>query len=350
MTDAENRKFALTYDEQVRNVLALREFLAWILKVCVKEFSEFDLHFIADNCIPDEPKKGSVRVNPDVFVKGRDTADKIPDEKTLYYDICFTAVVPDTKEQIELIVNIEAQNDDHPGYSLNKRAQYYCSRLISGQLGWDTGLREYGGLKKVYSIWLCPYASEERSNTVNVYEVTETHMLGDYCEPTENYDLQTIVMVYFNLNRRDDMTSEYAGDYTPVKLIEMLEYLLTSEEDKEPKLRALKEKYNIRLSDMLESEVGNMCNLSNGVMETGRRKGRAEGIGIGRELGIGIGRELGITGERYATAARLLEKQMNIPFIREVTELSEEQIITYAKENGISISAVPDGTETDGKA
>lgn len=81
---------------------------------------------------------------------------------------------------------------------------------------------------------------------------------------------------------------------------------------------------------MLESEVGNMCNLSNGVMETGRRKGRAEGRAEGRVEGRKY--------EQRATAVRLLKKRADISFIREITELPTEQILSLARENGIAVS------------
>ena len=73
-----------------------------------------------------------------------------------------------------------------------------------------------------------------------------------------------------------------------------------------------------------------MCNLSNGVMETGRRKGRAEGLAEGRVEGRKY--------EQRATAVRLLKKRADISFIREITELPTEQILSLARENGIAVS------------
>lgn len=36
----------------------------------------------------------------------------------MFYDIRFTAIAPDSNKPIKLIINIEAQNDFHPGYPL----------------------------------------------------------------------------------------------------------------------------------------------------------------------------------------------------------------------------------------
>lgn len=59
----------------------------------------------------------------------------------MFYDVRFDAIAPksaDSTEQeevIRLIINVEAQTKFKPGYSLTKRAIYYCSRMISAQHG-----------------------------------------------------------------------------------------------------------------------------------------------------------------------------------------------------------------------
>ena len=52
---------------------------------------------------------------------------------------------------IELIINREVQLDSSPGYPIEKRAVYYCSRLISAQYGTIFAHSEYQKLRKVYS-------------------------------------------------------------------------------------------------------------------------------------------------------------------------------------------------------
>ncbi len=56
---------------------------------------------------------------------------------------------------VNVIINIEIQNDDTPGYPIPKRSIYYGSRLISAQRGSVFKDHEYGKLKKVVSIWIC---------------------------------------------------------------------------------------------------------------------------------------------------------------------------------------------------
>lgn len=68
------------------------------------------------------------------------------------FDVRFTVQAPGTGETIKLIINLEAQNDFHPGYPLIKRVVYYCSRLISSQYGSVFVKSDYGSIQKVYSI------------------------------------------------------------------------------------------------------------------------------------------------------------------------------------------------------
>ena len=79
-------------------------------------------------------------MNPGISIRLSELActlsmDKSVREGTVTYDIRFRAIVPDSEEQIALIINVEDQNDFYPGYPLIKRGIYYCCRMISSQYG-----------------------------------------------------------------------------------------------------------------------------------------------------------------------------------------------------------------------
>lgn len=76
--------------------------------------------------------------------------------KTVYYDIRFKAYIPNTEEPVQLIINLEIQLNDTPGYPLVTRGFYYCARMISEQYGTIFTGEHYEKLQKVYSIWICP--------------------------------------------------------------------------------------------------------------------------------------------------------------------------------------------------
>ena len=126
------------YDASCKRILANSYLLAWILQSCVAEFSTTPIETIAKTCIDGAPQIGTTPIHPDEVperIHGLATEDKTLHEGMITYDLLFHAITPDTKEPIQLLINVEAQKDDTPGYPLVKRGLYYCSRLISFQYG-----------------------------------------------------------------------------------------------------------------------------------------------------------------------------------------------------------------------
>jgi predicted transposase YdaD len=69
-------------------------------------------------------------------------------------------------------------------------------------------------------------------------------------------------------------------------LTDLLEVALSNKIDPEEKIKILEEKYSIPMTVELEEEVVNMCNLSKGVKDEGRREGREEGLRDGNIISI----------------------------------------------------------------
>ena len=156
---SEQAKRKMRYDATCKEVLSEKSMIACILQTCVEEFKGCSIKDIARHYIQGMPEVGTVVVEPDdggaLRIRNEQTEDKTQQEGTVFYDIRFTAIAPDSKKPIKLIINIEAQNDFHPGYPLLKRAIFYCSRLISGQYGTVFTKAHYEKIQKVYSIWIC---------------------------------------------------------------------------------------------------------------------------------------------------------------------------------------------------
>ena len=129
----------LRYDATCKEVLSEKSMIACILQTCVEEFKGCSIRDIVRHYIQGTPDVGTIVVEPDggspLRIRNEQTEDKTQHEGTVFYDIRFTALAPRSDKPIELIINIEAQNDFHPGYPLLKRAIYYCSRMISSQYG-----------------------------------------------------------------------------------------------------------------------------------------------------------------------------------------------------------------------
>lgn len=109
------------YDSQVKNLLANKAILAWILKTCTEEFAQYTPEEIMP-CIEGDPEISRKAVHAvdldsdqrekllpgDSKVEGRNTEDNNGKDQTVYYDIRLNACTRD-ETPISLIINIEAQ-------------------------------------------------------------------------------------------------------------------------------------------------------------------------------------------------------------------------------------------------
>ena len=207
-------------------------------------------------------------------VQGMGNEDISQNEGTVYYDVRFNAIAPYTGEygNIRLIINAEAQNRFKPKYPLTKRAVYYGSRLISAQHGTVFTKSDYQKLRKVYSIWICVNPAKRFRNTITRYSLKPETIIGNAVEAPENYDLINIVMVC--LGKMEEWNDN--------NLIKFLGVLFQNELSAREKKDILERDFNIPMTETFESEVDDMCNLSQGVAEEAMQKGIEKGIEQGR--------------------------------------------------------------------
>ena len=207
-------------------------------------------------------------------VQGMGNEDISQNEGTVYYDVRFNAIAPSTEEHenIRLIINAEAQNRFKLKYPLIKRAVYYGSRLISAQHGTVFTKSDYQKLRKVYSIWICVNPAKKFRNTITRYSLKPETIIGNAVEAPENYDLINIVMVC--LGKMEEWNDN--------NLIKFLGVLFQNELSAREKKDILERDFNIPMTETFESEVDDMCNLSQGVAEEAMQKGIEKGIEQGR--------------------------------------------------------------------
>lgn len=273
------------YDAACKKLLVNREILAWIMKSCLEEYRDMDRKDI-EACIEGEPEIGVEAVFPDEApdrekepepkkrkklpeqIRGANVEDSSMKEKTVTFDIRFYAAAPGEEGQIEIIINLEIQNDFHPGYPLIKRALYYCCRMVSSQYGKEFDHQDYGGIKKAYSIWLCAEPPRHRQNTITRYAVKEENLVGDATERKANYDLLTVVMICLGPEEEERCDG----------VLKLLEVLLSPEKEAEEKKRVLSNEFDITMTETLERGIYEMCNLSKGVAERGFLRGMEQGM------------------------------------------------------------------------
>ena len=315
------------YDAAAKKLLSSKKILAWILKYCVEEFKDCSIADIRDRYIIGIPETASVPALPDeTNAAAKVNADRISGERTedtsvtegkVTFDIRFRAITP-RNELVQLIINIEAQRNRRTSYPLLKRAMYYVSRLISSQYGVDFDKAQYGKIKKVYSIWLCMDAPDDRGG-ITRYRMQEEPEYGNILDEKENYDLQQIVMVYV-AHARADMEN---------RLLNLLGELFVSEDDASRKKAELIEHYDIDLNENEERLVSTMCNLSVGVYVRGRESGE--------QIGFVKGEKSGMEKTSNQIVLNLLRMHMGMDFIKKATGRSEEDIKKVAEENHLPV-------------
>lgn len=261
------------YDAAVKKLLADKIILAHILQSCALEFQGIGIKEIAGRYIIGEPQVSESTVMPDEAdiapkIQGVGVQDATVTEGTVTFDIRFEVTVPDSGEVIHMIINVEAQNDFFPGYPLIKRSIYYCSRMISSQYGTVFTKSHYEKIKKVYSIWICMNPPKMRENTITKYSFKEENCVGTVREKPEYYDLITSVMICLGSSKDKNFDG----------ILKLLGVLLSSDIKAEDKQKVLEQDFAIQMTEKLERQVIEMCNLSKGVMEKGVEKGLVASI------------------------------------------------------------------------
>jgi len=267
-TSIDNTEQKAKYDDACKRLLAEKIILAWIMKHTMEEYVDYRVKEIVEQFIIGEPKVAETKVLPDETntsrVVGIGLEDSSLNEGTVTYDIQFRAIVPDSREVVQMIINVEAQNDFYPGYPLIKRGIYYCARMISSQYGTVFTQSHYEKIQKVYSVWICTNPPQKRRNTITEYSLTEKQHVGNMKENKEYYDLMNAIMVC--LGSEEDGTEH--------ELLKLLGVLLSSDKKAQEKKEILENEFDIPMTEKMEAEVEYMCNLSDGVEQKGIEKNR----------------------------------------------------------------------------
>lgn len=201
---------------------------------------------------------------------------------------------------------------------MEKRAIYYCCRLISSQYGTIFTNSEYGKIRKVYSIWFCTQVPERKKNSIQKISLTQEQVFGESISEKENVDLMQAVIV--NLGDEDAPVNH--------RILRLMNVLLSERADAQSKQKVMEEEFHIAMTKELESEVSEMCNLGYGIYENGMKEGRAEGFEEGREEGIGKG----IIGSVEILRKVGFDETSIIKHIMEQYELTKEEAENYVFE------------------
>lgn len=126
---------------------------------------------------------------------GDNTEDYITGKETVYFDLRFT--MTKINGETKILFDVEAQNDYNPGYPLVTRGIVYTARMISNQINTEFTTKNYGGLKKVYSIWVCFNAPKRVGNAITKFSMHQENLLGEVPPQKESYDKLCIIQRRF---------------------------------------------------------------------------------------------------------------------------------------------------------
>ena len=102
---------------------------------------------------------------------------------------------------MSVIVGVEGQNDPNPGYPLVKRAAYYLATMVTAQKGREFN-KNYGEMKKTYSIWCVLDPRVADRNTIVRYRMKGERIYGGKENNPQELDAFNIIMI--NMGKYSD--------------------------------------------------------------------------------------------------------------------------------------------------
>ena len=126
---------------------------------------------------------------------------------------------------------------------------------------------DYGKIRKVYSIWICPDPSKENRNSIAEYGFTLQKAIGRVDEPVENYDKMKAIIINLNDDGMDNRTD----------IIRLLSTLLSTTESVEKRKEILENDFHIPMTKEIEEGMQDMCNYGTAVQSYGERIGEQRG-------------------------------------------------------------------------
>lgn len=260
-------------DHQIKKVLACKPILAIILSETVEECKGMSCEEI-EKCIEGDILVESEPLLPTDFINGNSQEDYQPGEGEIRYDIRTYLKLPNMSkpELSKIIINVEAQKDDTPGYDLPIRGIFYCSRMLSSQLNTEFTVRsddsrKYQNIKKVYSIWICTNTADKRKNSIEKYSLNKEMLFGKN-DDDKRFDLMTAIIV--------NIGHHYTKENTGSRMLDVLSVLVDESMSSKEKLDLLKTQ-GVPVTKEIEKEVEVMTSYTANILTQGRAEGRAEG-------------------------------------------------------------------------
>lgn len=298
------------YDAYCKRQLSRKPVLARLLKDCLPECAPFTVDEIErcslSSLLHDTASSLShSNDSMEELISSLATDASDLGEGTSKLDLLFRIQPPSTEDSAAVMVNIEPQDLWRLPYPLMARSAFYCARILSQQKGTEFLNSDYGGLKKVYSIWILTSPPKPLRGTITCTRLGWKETIGTAANSIERlfgtFDYSNTVVV--GLNGYDKNCSESS-------IPPLLDALLSKTMETEERLRIIRDGYGISDSG-IEREVHRMGSLGMQMvleaLQEGENKGLKKGLSQGRASSLldsisSLMRTLGLSREQAMDA------------------------------------------------
>lgn len=279
-TKATLEELVMQYDERAKKALGYKAVLAFILSKTVEAFKGMRMEEIVGliegevyiSKVPVDP--GHTNIMSGERIVGLNTENAEENEGLLRYDILFRVRTSrDAEKSYGIIINLEMQKDKPTNYKLSNRAVFYACRLISAQKQREFEHMRFDNMVNVYSIWI---VANMENNSVNYIHLVQNTLYGTY-EWAGGTDMVNIVIAGIT-GKMEEMDEEIPPEGADSReLCRMLNTLFAVGINNSERFRMLSHDFGIDIDNGLREDVEMMCNLGQGLLEKGERKGEKRG-------------------------------------------------------------------------
>ncbi len=239
------------YDRATKRLLSEAMILAFIVKSTVSEAAEMSIEEIADRI------RHAADQGPDAEGTPQLEATAIGN---IVCDVIFTVSLD---EETFIRINVEAQNDSTPGYSLITRAVAYGCQLVAQQTELWAKHSKYDNICKVYTIWLVSNAARNLQGQVLQLELYGNRYFVDGSKEqfltVPEADKLNIVMAYLpDVERADEVSQSWLSVFS---------VLFSTKSSKRDCERVLRE-HGVAVESEMEEEIAKMCTLGQGIVDS----------------------------------------------------------------------------------
>ena len=245
-----------------------------------------------------------------------------------------------------LWVNVEINKNFYKG--LTERNLLYASRILSNNVSSGTKYRDLPKYKVAQLNINCFRNNNGKILAKLMLIDTDTGNIATDALFFYNFDIEKCFHLYYNINESNTNienrlikwgTILYTADISSIDEIMGDDFM--NKEDKEKFIKVteeLQEKHRTFTDDEIlqltewKMEEQRLAAIEEGLQE-GLQQGLEQGIEQGIERGIEQGLEKGIKKTQVETVKKMLEKELDLSLIEEITNLTKEEIMKIKESN-----------------